>query len=99
VRELREETGIHAVDLDFVAVAEFELVGPERRELLAVYRIELPVVPRLIVNDEALAFLWWSPTQAANGAMSPLDAEIARRVLHPGRSGWIGGHAINGDGQ
>jgi 8-oxo-dGTP diphosphatase len=60
-RELREETGIHAVDLTFAAVAEFDLTKPARRELLAIYRVQLPVVPRLTVNDEALDFQWWPP--------------------------------------
>lgn len=80
VRELCEETGIHAVDLTFAAVAEFVLVKPERRELLAVYRVQLRVVPPLVVNDEVLGFRWWSPTQPVSDDMSPLDAEIARRV-------------------
>ena len=82
VRELREETGIAAgVELTFVAVAEFDLTKPERRELLAVYRVRLPVVPRLTVNDEALAFRWWSPAEPVSDDMSPLDAEIARRSV------------------
>lgn len=81
-RELQEETGIHAVDLTFAAVAEFDLTKPERRELLAVYRVQLHTVPRLTVNDEALAFRWWPPTQPVSDDMSPLDAEIATRVLH-----------------
>ncbi|MGB3444863.1 MAG: NUDIX hydrolase [Actinophytocola sp.] len=80
VRELREETGIHAEDLTFAAVAEFGLVRPERRELLAVYRVQLRVVPPLTVNDEALDFRWWPPTQPVSDDMSPLDAEIARRA-------------------
>lgn len=46
-RELREETGIHAVDLTFAAVAEFDLTKPKRRELLAVYQVQLQVVPQL----------------------------------------------------
>ncbi|WP_414941819.1 NUDIX hydrolase [Amycolatopsis sp. cmx-11-51] len=81
VRELREETGIDGVDLTFVAVAEFALVEPARRELLAVYRGELQVVPRLVVNDEALGFRWWRPAEPVSEEMSPLDAEIARRVF------------------
>jgi 8-oxo-dGTP pyrophosphatase MutT (NUDIX family) len=81
VRELREETGIHAVDLTFAAVAEFDLTKPERRELLAVYRTQLQVAPRLTVNDEALDFLWWLPSEPVSEDMSPLDAEIARRVV------------------
>lgn len=82
VRELREETGIPVVDLTFVAVAEFDLTKPERRELLAVYQVQLPVMPRLTVNAEALDFQWWLPSEPVSEAMSPLDAEIARRVVH-----------------
>jgi len=82
VRELREETGIHVVGLTFAAVAEFELTRPARRELLAVYRVRLKAVPRLTVNDEVLEFRWWLPSKPVNWDMSPLDAEIARRVVH-----------------
>jgi 8-oxo-dGTP diphosphatase len=81
VRELCEETGIHVVDLTFAAVAEFDLTKPARRELLAVYRVELQAVPRLVVNDEATAFRWWRPSDPLTDGMSPLDAEIARRVF------------------
>lgn len=82
VRELREETGISGVGLTFAAVAEFDLVKPDRRELLAIYRARLQFVPPLTVNDEVLAFRWWSPAKPVTDAMSPLDAEIARRVFH-----------------
>ena len=82
-RELREETGIHAADMTFAAVAEFDLTEPERRELLAIYRLRLHAAPRLTANDEALAFQWWPPTQPVSDDMSPLDAEIARRVVQP----------------
>jgi 8-oxo-dGTP diphosphatase len=82
VRELREETGIHVVDLTFAAVAEFDLTKPERRELLAVYQVQLQVVPRLTVNDEALDFRWWPPSEPVSEDRSPLDAEIARRMVH-----------------
>jgi 8-oxo-dGTP diphosphatase len=82
VRELHEETGIQAMDLTFFAVAEFDLVAPERRELLAIYRLHLQVVPILTVNDEALDHRWWSPTSPIDDDMSPLDAEIARRAAH-----------------
>lgn len=81
VRELGEETGIHGVDLSFAAMAEFDLTKPERRELLAVYRVRLQVVPRMTVNDEALDFRWWPPSEPVSEDMSPLDAEIARRVV------------------
>jgi 8-oxo-dGTP diphosphatase len=82
VRELREETGIQAADLTFAAMGEFGLTKPERRELLAIYRLHLSLMPRLTINDEALDFRWWSPTSPVDNDMSLLDAEIARRVLH-----------------
>lgn len=81
VRELHEETGIHVREPSFAAVAEFDLTNPERRELLAVYQIRLQAVPRLTVNEEALDFHWWQPSQPVREGMSPLDAEIARRVV------------------
>lgn len=81
VRELREETGIQTVELAFAAVAEFDLTSPNRREILAVYHVQLQAEPRLIVNDETLGFQWWPPSETVSNDMSPLDAEIARRVL------------------
>jgi 8-oxo-dGTP diphosphatase len=81
VRELREETGIDTGDLSLAAVAEFDLVGPARHELLAVYRTRLATVPRLTADDEVLAFWWWRPSTPVSDDMSPLDAELARRVF------------------
>jgi 8-oxo-dGTP diphosphatase len=83
VRELAEETGIGSVDLDFVAVAEVDLRRPSRREYAAMYRADLQVAPQLVVNDEALAFLWWDPQSSATEQMNPIDAEIARRTIQP----------------
>lgn len=80
-RELGEETGIQGLDLSFAAVAEFDLTNPERQELLAVYQVQLQVVPALTVNDEALGFCWWAPSEPVSEDMSPLDAEVARRVV------------------
>lgn len=57
-------------------------MAAERRKLLAVYRVQLHTVPRLTTNEEALAFLWWPPTQPVSNDMSPLDAEITTRILH-----------------
>jgi 8-oxo-dGTP pyrophosphatase MutT (NUDIX family) len=57
VRLLHEETGLRRADLTLSAVAEFDLRRPDRRELLAVYRVQLlHVVPPLTVNHEALDF-------------------------------------------
>jgi 8-oxo-dGTP diphosphatase len=80
-RELAEETGIDTTDLDFVAVAEFDLRLPSRREYAAVYRTDLQTAPQLVANDEALAFWWWDPHSWPTEQMSPLDAEIARLAI------------------
>jgi 8-oxo-dGTP diphosphatase len=82
-RELAEETGIGVVDLDFIAVVEWDLQRPNRREYAAIYRTDLQIAPQLVVNDEALAFLWWDPQSSAIEQMNPIDAEIARRTIHP----------------
>ncbi|WP_410591982.1 NUDIX hydrolase [Amycolatopsis sp. lyj-23] len=80
VRELAEETGIRGVAPTFAAVAEFELLRPARRELLAVYRTDLAAAPRLTLSEEGLGFRWWSPREPVEPDMSPLDAEIAVRT-------------------
>jgi 8-oxo-dGTP diphosphatase len=77
-----EETGIGAVDLDFVAVAEVDLRRPSRREYTAIYRTDLQIAPQLVVNDEALAFWWWDPQSSVTEQMNPIDAEIAKRTVH-----------------
>jgi 8-oxo-dGTP pyrophosphatase MutT (NUDIX family) len=84
-RELTEETGISATELDFAGVAEFALQQPARREYAAIYRSVLSAEPHLVVNDEVADFLWWDPRAPLVEAMSPLDAEIGRRSL--GRGG------------
>jgi 8-oxo-dGTP diphosphatase len=81
MRELEEETGIEVVDMDFVAVAECDLRWPNRREYTALYRTDLQMAPQLVINDEALAFLWWNPQSSIAKQMNPLDAEMARRTI------------------
>jgi 8-oxo-dGTP diphosphatase len=60
-RELAEETGISGAELGLAALAEFCLARPARREFAAVYRTVLPAMPRLLINEEVLAFRWWDP--------------------------------------
>ena len=80
-RELADETGVWTTDLDFAAVVEFDLRQPTRREYAAVYRAELHLGPRLVVNEEVSGFRWWDPHSSLSEDMSPLDAEIGRRVI------------------
>jgi 8-oxo-dGTP pyrophosphatase MutT (NUDIX family) len=81
MRELAEETGIEAVELDFAAIAELDLRSPTRREYAAVYRTELRAAPRLVVNNEVADFCWWDPHWPLGDDMNLLDAEIGRRVV------------------
>ena len=39
-------------------------------------------MPQLATNDEALDFQWWPPHEPVSEDMSPLDAEIARRIVY-----------------
>jgi 8-oxo-dGTP diphosphatase len=80
IRELAEETGIHTGDLSFAAIVEFELTQPNRHEYGAVYRTQPRREPRLVVNQEALAFRWWKPDSPPDAAQSPEDTLIARWV-------------------
>jgi hypothetical protein len=43
--------------------------------------VALPEPPKLIVNDEVSDFLWWNPLSAMPDMASPLDTEIARRLM------------------
>jgi 8-oxo-dGTP diphosphatase len=79
-RELLEETGIEAGRLMLRGVAEFVLQPDDRREYAVVCSLALPSVPHLTPNEELTAFMWWNPSSPEPDAMSPLDAEIARRT-------------------
>lgn len=81
VRGLAEETGIVAADLESAALAGFVLTRPDRREYAAVYRLAVPTVPQLVVDDEVLDFLRWDPRSPLPDDMSPLDAEIGKRIM------------------
>jgi 8-oxo-dGTP pyrophosphatase MutT (NUDIX family) len=93
-RELLEETGgvegsgVTAESLAFHARALFSLKRPDRLEYAAVYSTRLDALPELKTNEEASAFLWWTPDAAGEGNtgenMSALDAAIARQVVGAG---------------
>jgi 8-oxo-dGTP diphosphatase len=81
LRELAEETGIHADRASLVASAEFTFGGDATTYLAAVFTILLESDPDLAASDELTSFLWWDPSNEAWDSLSPLDAEIARRCL------------------
>jgi 8-oxo-dGTP pyrophosphatase MutT (NUDIX family) len=86
VRELTEETGLHAEELIFVGVSSYETPG-EADERVAVYRTTLPdehpdPVPLFEPDAEIAAVRWWRPgpkPEADN--VDTLDAVIIDRVL------------------
>ncbi|MDQ0678325.1 8-oxo-dGTP diphosphatase [Arthrobacter pascens] len=80
LRELEEETGVSAGHLDFEARALFSLKRPDRLEYAAVYSTHLTALPELRTNEEASAFLWWTPTPCPEENMSSLDAALAFRI-------------------
>ncbi len=90
VRELAEEAGIVAADLESAAVAGFVLANPDRREYAAVYRLALRALPQLAADDEILGFRWWDPRSPVPDDMSSLDAEIAALVTSRWRAGTPG---------
>lgn len=87
-REVLEETGVTVESLSFEARALFSLKRPDRLEYAAVYSTRLEALPELRTNEEASAFLWWTPTGAGERDtgenMSALDAAIALRIAGQG---------------
>ena len=69
------------LDLDLAAVVECLLRRPRRREYGAIFRCSLAGEPQLVVNDDVADFRWWDPRSPRWDDMSPIDAEIARRVF------------------
>jgi 8-oxo-dGTP diphosphatase len=75
-RELREETGLGAA-LSWVGIADFELVGPARRERAAVYSATADGEPHL-ADGELTELAWAAPDDPPPAGTSPLDWAIAR---------------------
>lgn len=78
-RELAEETGLVLPEdeLEFVGLAGFELVQPDRRELGAVYRATAPREQEPGSSEELTQVRWF--TKAADVEhLSPIDWAISR---------------------
>lgn len=76
VRELKEETGIDAVSPDLVGYAQFALENPRRRELGAVYRVQV-AGQDAVPGDELVDFVWRKAGEPTDLDISPLDDAIA----------------------
>ena len=80
-RELREETGlfVHEGELQWVGLAEFELLNPARRELAAVYKVGFVDAPAAHSSDELVEVAWLDlANPPSNHAV--LDLAIAART-------------------
>jgi len=74
---LTDRFGNALVSFDPVAGAELE----DRDDAVpAIFRLVLPALPPLAGDEEILGFQWWDPRSPVTEDMSPLDAEIGRRV-------------------
>jgi 8-oxo-dGTP diphosphatase len=58
-------------DLDWAAVVEFDLRQPTHREYAAVSRTRLLLMPRVLVNDEAVDCRWWNPRSSPSEDTNP----------------------------
>lgn len=76
-RELLEETGLDANRLEFVGVATFDLVTPDRRELAAIFTTSHDGHGDFVANDELVDFRWLAPDEDSPGSAA-LDVAIAR---------------------
>jgi 8-oxo-dGTP diphosphatase len=83
-RELREETGLSAA-LSWVGIADFELVGPVRRERAAVYAATADGEPHL-ADGELTQLAWAAPDDPPPAGTSPLDWAIARWAVSASRA-------------
>ncbi len=77
-RELTEETGlaVPAEELEFVGIVTFELVGPTRHELAAVFRAGSPSGPEPRPSDE-LTHVRWLADATEVEPLSPVDWAIS----------------------
>lgn len=81
VRELAEETGIRADELNLVARAEFVFGSESTRHWAAVFNAGFGAPPATGPNDEMDDFRWWNVGADLWEGLSPIDAEVARRCL------------------
>jgi 8-oxo-dGTP diphosphatase len=77
-RELMEEAGLVAADLDYAGLARFRLEPDKRQEYAAVYRTEhAGALEGFEVNEEVDEIMWWNPAEDVPG-LCAIDAWLAR---------------------
>lgn len=77
VRELEEESGQRADQLDFAGVARIRVAPDHRLEFLAIYQGRIAAPLPFTPNGEMSHCTWWNP--GANLAdLTPIDAALAK---------------------
>jgi 8-oxo-dGTP diphosphatase len=76
VRELAEESGQHADDLDFAGVAMIRIAPDDRLEYLAIYRGQVESPQPFVPNEEMSDSVWWNPRETLTD-LFPIDAALA----------------------
>lgn len=84
IREIREETGLYARDVRFVLVQEAidspEFYRPSHMVLLN-YACRVHDVNGLVLNDEAEAFFWVTPSEALGMDLNSFTRELIEAWL------------------
>ncbi|MER7246649.1 NUDIX hydrolase [Kribbella sp. NPDC000426] len=76
VRELEEESGQRADELELVGVAKIRVAPDDRLEYLAIYRGRIDSPQPFTANDEMSDAVWWSPSEPLTD-LFPIDAALA----------------------
>lgn len=79
-REVLEESGQKLAGLRLIAKATFRLAPDRRLEQADVYKGEVEQVLPFVANHETDAMCWWDGASSMQD-LSPVDAELIRRVL------------------
>ena len=87
IREIREETGLHARDVRFVLVQEAidspEFYRPSHMVLLN-YVCRVDDAEGLVLNDEAEAFSWVTPSEALAMDLNSFTRQLIEAWLRAG---------------
>lgn len=80
IRELAEESGQHAMSVDYVGWMKFRLKPDDRLELGVLYACELTQIEDFEANEETSKVMFWDMTSAIEGEISEIDAYLAKLV-------------------
>jgi 8-oxo-dGTP diphosphatase len=81
IRELYEETGQVATEVQFIGLAKFRLKPDDRLEFGALYACELADLQPFQRNAEADQMMWWDFLSAVEGHVNEIDQKLAEMAL------------------